>query len=112
MRWTETERDGFLVLSLEGEIDLQHSPEVREVLMRKIKSRCPVLVVDFTAVSYIDSSGLATIVEYFRDSREFSGKLALAGMNQRVRTIFDLVRLGEFMSIFPTLDEAASALKS
>jgi anti-sigma B factor antagonist len=112
MRWTDTNREGFSVLILEGEIDLQHSPEVRVVLQKKIKSRCPALVIDFSAVTYIDSSGLATIVEYFRDSRDFSGKFALVGMNQRVRTIFDLVRLGEFMSVFQTLEDAVAALKS
>lgn len=104
-------RDGdILVLKPQGDIDLHHSPKLRSLLQAKAKEKCPKLLVDFTAVPYIDSSGLATLVEYFQGSRSFSGKLALAGLNPRVRSVFELVRLSEIFSIHDTVESAKQAL--
>jgi anti-sigma B factor antagonist len=61
-------------------------------------------------VGYVDSSGLATLVEYVRLAQDFGGKLGLLNVSERVRTIFDLVRLTEFLPIFPTFAEARAAL--
>ena len=112
MQWTEKEENGITILTLTGEIDLQHSPELRKVLQEKIKKSCHALIIDFGGVDYIDSSGLATLVEYRRDSRKYNGELALINLTTRVRTIFDLVRLNEIISIYPTLAEAATALQT
>ena len=99
MQWTEKEENGITIINLTGEIDLQHSPELRKVLQEKIKKECPALVIDFGSVEYIDSSGLATLVEYRRDSRKYEGGVGLVNLSTRVRTIFELVRLNEIISI-------------
>jgi anti-sigma B factor antagonist len=112
MQTREHTDQGVPVLVIEGEIDLACSPDLRAVLHSYAKKKTPVLLLDFQAVSYVDSSGLATLVEYFRLAQPFGGKLALAQVSQRVRTIFDLVRLTEFLPIYPTLAEARAALLS
>lgn len=99
-------------LNLKGDVDLHHSPKLRGLLQGKVKAKCPALLVNFTEVNYIDSSGLATLVEYYQGCRTYSGKIALAGMNNRVRSVFDLVRLSEVFQIFPSVEEAATSLKS
>ena len=101
---------GLPVLLLEGEVDLYQSPELRTVLQAHVKTRTPALALDLTAVPYIDSSGLATIVEYVRSAQDFGGKIALLGLSVRVKTIFDLVRLGEILPIVATRDDARAAL--
>ncbi len=107
-----SEEDGDMILiHLEGEIDLHHSPRLRSILQEKAGSKCPCLVVNFEQVSYIDSSGLATFVEYYQEARKFEGKVALAAMSQRVRSVFELVRLTEVFSIYGTVDEARTALR-
>jgi len=98
------------ILHIKGDIDLHHSPSLRGVLQERLKEKCPALVVNFRDVGYIDSSGLATLVEYYQGCRSFSGKIALAEMNQRVRSVFDLVRLGEVFQIHTTLDEATQQI--
>ena len=70
------------------------------------KKRVPVLVLDFQQVSYVDSSGLATLIEYVRLAQDFGGKFGLISVSDRVKTIFDLVRLTEFFPIYPSLVEA------
>ncbi|MEO6036109.1 MAG: STAS domain-containing protein [Verrucomicrobiota bacterium] len=111
MQWSETIADGILIVALSGEIDLQHSPEMRRQLQMKATQRTPALLLDFTAVKYIDSSGLATLIEYYQGSRAYSGKILLAGLSHRVRSIFELVRLNEVFLIYVTAAEAVQALQ-
>ena len=103
---------GLPVLLLEGEIDLYQSPILRTVLQEHVKAKTSALALDFTDVPYIDSSGLATIVEYVRSAQEYGGKIVLLGLSARVKTIFDLVRLGEILPIVGTRDEARTRLLS
>jgi anti-sigma B factor antagonist len=112
MTWTEESDSEVLTIRLSGEIDLQHSPSLRQLLQSKVCLKVPVILLDFTEVKYIDSSGLATLVEYYKDARSYSGRLAVAGLSNRVRSIFDLVRLGEIFGVFGTLAEARNALLS
>lgn len=112
MQCTESEQNGVAIMSLKGEVDLQNSPELRKLLQAKTSSKCPSLVVDFSGVDYIDSSGLATLVEYRRDSQKYKGSFSLAALSTRVRTIFELVRLNEIIPIHGTLEEAVAATKA
>lgn len=106
MQTREHSSDGLQILSIDGEIDLASSPELRAVLGVHSKAKCPLLVLDFAAVTYVDSSGLATLIEYVRNAQSFNGRFALVEVSQRVQTIFDLVRLREFLPIYSTLAEA------
>lgn len=110
MQARATEEDGVHIIALEGEIDLACSPELRELLHEHARARRPVLLLDFEGVNYVDSSGLATLVEYVRKTQDFGGRFALAQVNSRVRTILDLVRLSEVFPIYQTLAEAKAAL--
>ena len=111
MQWREITTDGVLILELSGEIDLQHSPEMRRILQAKVAQRIPALLLDFTSVKYIDSSGLATLIEYYQGSRSYAGKIVVVGLSHRVRSIFELVRLNEVFPIYATVTEATSALQ-
>ncbi|NBS13545.1 MAG: anti-sigma factor antagonist [Verrucomicrobia bacterium] len=102
--------EGILILTVSGEIDLNQSPALRTTLRAKAAAKTPCLLLDFSAVLYIDSSGLATLIEYYQSARAFSGKLALCSLAPRVRSSFDLVRLSEVFSIFPDQASARKAL--
>jgi anti-sigma B factor antagonist len=112
MRLKELVDDGIDVFLLEGEIDLHYAPVLRSLLQGKVHSRCRALVMDLGSVTFIDSSGLAAIIEYFRDSGECNGVLCLTGLNETLRTIFEIVRLDKVIPIYATRAEAIGALKS
>ena len=112
MEVAQTDQDNIRILAINGDIDLNHSPKLREILRGLTNEKCPSLLVDFSNVNYIDSSGLATFVEYYQGSRKYSGKIAMAGMSQRVQSVFELVRLGEIFSIKETVDDALQILKA
>ena len=110
MQTSEHHDNGLDVLAIVGEIDLACSPELRALLHAYAKKKSRALLIDFAGVGYVDSSGLATLVEYVRLAQPFGGKFGLVHVNDRVRTIFDLVRLTEFLPIFPSPAEARAAL--
>jgi anti-sigma B factor antagonist len=110
MKWTEQTEDDLTIFQLEGDIDLNHSPQLRILFQSKIQAKAPALLLDFTAVNYIDSSGLATLVEYYQGSRPYNGKIALAAMSPRVKSVFELVRLNEIFPIFASVEEAKQSL--
>ena len=97
------------VLPLEGEIDLHVSPRIAAALGAIIEQKPTRLVVDLSAVSYIDSSGLAVLIEGMQNVEAYGGKLVLAGLQDNVRPIFEIARLDQVFLIFPHVDAALAA---
>src|SRR5438552_16946797 len=80
------------VLPLEGEIDLHVAPNIAASLNMMIEKKPLRLIVDLARVSYIDSSGLAVLIEGLQHVQQYGGKFALAGLQEHVRTVFDIAR--------------------
>ena len=97
------------VLPLEGQIDLNVSAKVADSLAQLIKDKPARLVVDLSGVNYIDSSGLAVLINGMRDMEDFGGIFILAGVRAEVRPILESARLENFFLIFPSVDEALAA---
>src|SRR2546421_645160 len=97
------------VLPLDGEIDLHVSPRVAQSLGQMIKKKPAKLVVDLSRVSYIDSSGLAVLIEGMQGVEEYGGEFAIAGMQETVRSIFEIARLDQVFRIFPDVESALGA---
>ena len=94
------------VLPLEGEIDLHVSPEVAEWLRTMTAKKPKRVIVDLTKATYLDSSGLAALIEGMQDVQEYGGQFALAGVQESVQHIFDLARLDQVFQIFPDVESA------
>jgi len=101
--------DSPRVLPLKGEIDLHVSPGVESSLASMIAKRPEHVVVDFSGVTFIDSSGLAVLIKAMQDVKEYGGKFALAGINNNVRSIFEMARLDQVFLIDPRDDELLAA---
>ena len=97
------------VLPLDGEIDLHISPRVAGLLSQMVKKNPAKLVVDMTRVSYIDSSGLAVLIEGMQSVEGYGGTFALAGLQETVRSIFEIARLDQVFRIFPDVNSALAA---
>jgi anti-sigma B factor antagonist len=112
MQITERSEENIPVVSIAGDIDLESSPQLRDFLKPKSVKKTPALLLDFTGVNYIDSSGLATLIEYYQAVQGFKGKLALANLSPRVKNVFEIVRLEQIFSLHPDIPSALAALKS
>ena len=97
------------VLPLEGQIDLNVSAKVAEAINELISEKPARLVVDLSRVNYIDSSGLAVLINGMRDVEEYGGIFMLAGVREDVRPILETARLEHFFLSFPSVDEALAA---
>ena len=97
------------VLPLEGEIDLHVSPRIASSLSAMVSAKPKQIVVDLTKVSYIDSSGLAVLIEGMQNVAAYGGKFALAGLQETVRPIFEIARLDQVFQIYPDVDAALAA---
>jgi anti-sigma B factor antagonist len=96
-------------LPLEGEIDSHISPQIAVALRELINAKPKKLVVDLSKVSYIDSSGLAVLIEAMQKVEFYGGKLYLVGLQENLRAIFESTRLDQAFRIFPDVAAALAA---
>ncbi|CAA7615843.1 STAS domain-containing protein [Magnetospirillum sp. SS-4] len=99
--------DGIILVSLSGEVDLSHSAGLRKRLMELMFERRDV-VVDLSAVTYVDSSGIAGLVEAYQMARKNNTRFVLAALSDPVRRVLQLARLDR---VFTITDSAEAALK-
>lgn len=103
----ESRREGdAVVVSARGEVTVFSSPALRELIRKTAEGRPPKVVIDLKETTYIDSSGVATLVEALQTVSRFKGKLFLAGMNQRVRGVFEIARLDSVFTVVGSVEEA------
>jgi anti-sigma B factor antagonist len=103
-----TESEGRLIVALEGEIDLEQAGTVRRALLDALKKGRTVLV-DLSLVTYIDSSGIASLVEGLQVAKKQKSELALVAVSQRVRRVLELARLDKVFQIHADLAAATAA---
>lgn len=96
---------GFVVMTLEGEADLQHTPTLRKSLLESVSKGRPV-VVDMSNVSYIDSSGVASLVEAYQSARKKGFSFALSGLSPAALRVLQLARLDRVFTIHASIDAA------
>ena len=92
------------MVSFEGDVDLEYSPTARKVLLDSVKQRRDVLV-DLSRVSYIDSSGVANLVEAFQLSRKNGTGFALVSVNAAAMRVLALARLDKVFTIHASLED-------
>ena len=102
------EESGRLVVALEGEIDMERAPDVRRLLL-DCTARGRDVLVDLSGVSYIDSSGIASLVEALQNAGRGGTALGLVAISPEALRVFALARLDKVFTIHPDLDAALAA---
>ncbi len=97
------EENGFSVFQVTGEINISTSPELRKAFEKQSSKK---VVVDLEKVTYIDSSGLATLVEMLKKTKAQGGSLGLAGMTDKVKSLFEITKLDKLFSIYSSRAQA------
>lgn len=96
------------VLELQGDIDMSRAGELREQILEVLQGKPAMLVVNMTDVGFMDSSGLATLVEAMQLSQRNGSALKLTGLSTRVRSVFEISRLDTIFQIYDSEAEALS----
>lgn len=95
------------VLDVVGDITLYNSPTVRKTLLDLLKDkRVPRVIVNLEKVKYIDSAGVASLVEGLKLSRDLKSGFALYGLTKTTREVLELTRLIKVFEVYDTEDEA------
>lgn len=98
----------FTVVALSGDVDLQYSPEARKQILSQLNNDKHVLV-DLSGVSYIDSSGIASLVEGFQLARSRKLRFGLVGVSKAAQQVLQLARLDK---VFPIKDRISDYLST
>ena len=96
--------DQVVVIHLAGEVDLSWSAEVRRAILDALRQHSAVGV-ELSAVEYIDSSGIAALVEGFQKARTNGGRFVLVAVSDAVRAVLELARLDR---VFPIVADTAA----
>jgi anti-anti-sigma factor len=99
---------GGVIATIEGEITFTASPHLRKQLLELAKQNHGVIVLDVAAVPYMDSSGVAVLVEMLSKLRGTNTKLVICCMQDRVRSMFDIARLSKLFTIVDSRTTATS----
>ncbi len=101
---------GWTILDLSGDIDLANSPAMRKALLGEIKEkRTPRVFLNLKNVRFIDSSGIASLVEGLKASRDLGSRLILYGLNKTVREVMQLSRLQKIFEIYEDEEQALAS---
>ena len=87
------------MIHVKGEIDMNTSPKLRDLLKSSEAQKMKTITVNLADVSYMDSSGIATLVECLQDQSSKKGRLILKAMRPDVKAVFEIAHLTEVFEI-------------
>ncbi len=113
LRLTLTERnlDGTPSVALVGELNVSTAPDLRRRLMKYLDGNRPKLLLDLVELSFMDTSGLATLIEAHLKAEKNGGKLALFGLAARIAEVFAVTRVTELLHVYDSEQEALAAVR-
>ena len=94
----------YLVIRLGGEVDMSWSQDVRKALLKALDDS-PRVAVNLAGVTYIDSSGIAALVEGFQQARGSGKSFVLTELSDPVRAVLKLARLDKVFTLRDRLDD-------
>jgi anti-sigma B factor antagonist len=102
--------DQTAILDVSGDIDLAHSTELRRVVLVEFReNRTPKVILNLIAVNYIDSSGVASLVEGLKASRDVGARMMLVGLSP---IVYEVLELSKLLKIFEIYDNETLALQA
>lgn len=108
MTYQVQQESGYAIVRLTGDVDLSCSPDARKAILASLSQGQHTLV-DLSGVSYIDSSGVASLVEGFQTARKKTLRFGLIGVSEAAMSVLELARLDK---VFPIHADLAARLKA
>jgi anti-sigma B factor antagonist len=102
--------EGATVVEIGGEIELHSAPQLRAELIKAGDGVAAPIIVDLTAVTFIDSTGIGVLVGALKRAREANGALAFCGAQNRVRRVFEITGLLRALPLFESRAAAQESL--
>lgn len=106
MGFTGTSQDGITLVRAEGQLVVGNRQELKDLVAKELAAGHRRFVIDFSHTGYIDSSGLGALVTMSKQVREQGGDMRLSGLNDDLRTLFELTKLDTLFAISNTAEQA------
>jgi len=100
------EPSGITVVTVDGQLIVANRQELKQVVSDALDGGDRKFLLDFGSTAYIDSSGLGALVSINKKVREAGGELRLSGLNEDLRSLFELTKLDTLFVIADTAPEA------
>src|ERR671915_1384258 len=100
---------GVIVVQVEGQLIVGNRQELKELVQAALDRGERRILIDFSRTGYIDSSGLGALVSISKRIRESGGELRLSGLNEDLRSLFELTKLDTLFSIADTPQQALAS---
>ena len=98
-----------VIVDVDGQLIVGNRQELKQKVLDALEAGDRKFLIDFTRTGYIDSSGLGVLVSLSKKIRDEGGELRLAGLNEDLRTLFELTKLDTLFAISDTANEALAA---
>ncbi len=105
----KNDEKGVVVIGVDGQLIVGNRHELKQKVVDAMESGEARFVIDFAVTGYIDSSGLGALVSLSKKIREAGGDLRLSGLNDDLRTLFELTKLDTLFTICDSVEEAIAA---
>ncbi len=102
--------NGVTVLAPTGRLDVAGAPALKEAIGEAVKNSPPKVVIDMEGVSFVDSTGLGSVIAALKQIRNSQGELRLAAPNQQVRVVLELTTLDRVFPYYATVEDALTGL--
>lgn len=100
---------GVAVVQVEGQLVVGNRQELKDLVQAALDRGDQRLLIDFSRTGYIDSSGLGALVSISKRIREAGGELRLSGLNEDLRSLFELTKLDTLFAIAETPKQALAS---
>ena len=100
---------GVTLVQVEGQLIVGNRLELKELIQTALDKNERRILIDFSRTGYIDSSGLGALVSISKRVRETGGELRLSGLNEDLRSLFELTKLDNLFAIAETSQQALAS---
>jgi len=100
---------GVYMVKVEGQLIVGNRQELKSAVQQALDQGERRFLIDFSRTGYIDSSGLGALVSISKKVREQGGELKLSGLNEDLRSLFELTKLDTLSAIAETPEQALSS---
>ena len=100
----------MVITITEPQLQMYLVPMLRERVTEILLERPALVIMDLSNVDFVDSSGIGILLQFHKKTTESGGTMLLAGINEKIHTIFKITKSDKHFTIFETLDQALESL--
>jgi anti-anti-sigma factor len=104
-------KDKVTVCRIEGDVNIHNAPAIKKEFAAFIDQKPPWIIINFSGVNHIDSSGLGILVEILKHVKAYGGRLKLTNLSPKIKSMFEIIKFDKIFDIVSDEDGALASFK-